>query len=112
MEQRTNQQNRALHKLYTDIATHCVAHGIDQKTVINQFEKFETPVTPEAVKETWRIIQSNMYPGKTSTTQLETHEVDKVYEVFALFWSRLTHEEFPFPSYESLANEHLDDNHT
>ena len=101
MNQRTDQQNRAIHKLYADIANHCVANGIDQKTTINTFQNFETPVTPEFVKETWRVIQTNMF-GKKSTTELTTTELDRVYDVFNKFWSEVTGEHFPFPSLEAM----------
>lgn len=101
VEQRTNRQNAAFHVLFQNIADHCLSHGIDQKVVINNFQKFETPVTPESVKETWRIIQYNMY-NTYSTKDMTTAQVDKVYEVFTKFWSLVTKEYFPFPRREDL----------
>lgn len=103
-DQRSSKQNRAFHKLFGEIANHCVSEGIDQKVAINTFQKFETPVTPEFVKETWRVIQTNMF-GKKSTTELSTAEVDRVYDVFNKFWSEITGEHFAFPSYESLISD-------
>lgn len=101
-KQRTTSQNKALHKLFTDISNHCVSIGLDQKTVINKLESYDCPTSPAFVKETWRAIQIAV-TGKQSTADLETKEIDEVYSVFSKFWSELTGEYFPYPSYESLA---------
>jgi len=97
---RTTRQNASLHKLFDEIADHCLNHGIDQKIVLDHFEKMETPVTPEFVKEVWRTIQVNMYPTKKSTTELTTTELQKVEMVFGRFWSELTQQAWFFPSDE------------
>jgi hypothetical protein len=86
-----------MHAMFDEIADHCLNHGIDQKIVLDHFEKMETPVTPEFVKETWRVIQMNMY-GKKSTTELTTKELQKVEMVFGRFWSELTQQAWFFPS--------------
>lgn len=98
---RTRQQNRALHKLYGDIANHCVQSGLDQKTVVNQLEDYECPVSPQFVKETWRAMQVAI-TGKQSTADLTKKEVDQVYDVFNKFWSETTGEHFAFPSWDAL----------
>lgn len=100
-EKRTDKQNRAMHKLYQDIADHCMSQGIDQKMTLDHFQKYETPVTPEFVKETWRTIQYNMF-NTYRTSQLSTDQVDKVYGVFTKFWSQVTGEYFSFPNREDL----------
>ena len=101
--QRTNTQNKSLHKLFENISTHCIAHGIDQKTVVDHLKAYECPTTPEAVKATWKVIQVAM-TGKTSTTELTTGEIDFVFGAFSKLWSEITGEYFPFPSYEALLN--------
>ena len=107
--QRTISQNKSLHKLFTDIASHCVAYGIDTKPVLTKLEQYPTPVSPQFVKESWRAMQIAV-TGKTSTADLDKKEIDQVYDVFNKFWSELTGEHFPFPSYDQLALQHLLDN--
>ena len=104
-EKRSSPQNRAMHKLFTDISRHCNERGIDQKTMINTFNHYETPVTPESVKETWRVIQYNMF-NTHSTKHIEKEHVDMIYGVFNKFWSQLTGEHFPFPTVEDMIIEH------
>jgi hypothetical protein len=86
--------------MFDEIAYHCIQSGIDQKIVLDHFEKMETPVTPAFVKETWRVIQLNMY-GKHSTASLTTTELKNVEEVFGRFWSELTGEPWFFPSVDN-----------
>lgn len=98
---RTLRQNAALHKLFTDIANHCVSVGIDQKATTANLGAYETPVTPQFVKEVWRILMKAT-TGKTSTKDMTKAEIDQVYEVFNKFWSELTGEHFAFPSMEMM----------
>ncbi len=100
-DQRTKQQNRALHKLFADISAYCVETGLDQKEIVTALKGYPIPASPQFVKETWRAMQIAL-TGKESTTELERKEIDQVYEVFNKFWSELTGEHFPFPSIESL----------
>lgn len=109
-KQRTSSQNKSLHKLFTDISNHCTAVGLDQKTVVNKLDSYESPTSPAFVKETWRAIQLAV-TGKQSTIDLETHEIDEVYNVFSKFWSELTGEQFTFPSYDAMAMEALLENY-
>lgn len=97
-EARSSQQNRALHKLFGDIAAHCVGAGIDQKTVTHRLTAYAVPVSPQFVKETWRAMQIAL-TGKESTKDLDRREIDQVYDVFNKFWSELTGETFRFPSF-------------
>jgi hypothetical protein len=101
--QRTNQQNKSIYKLFQDISTHCIAHGIDQKTVVEHLKAYECPTTPEAVKATWKVIQFAM-TGKKSTAELTRGEIDLVFGAFSKLWSEITGLYFPFPSYEALLN--------
>ena len=99
--QRSQQQNRALHKLFNDISAYCVETGLDQKSVVHGLKDYDLPVSPQFVKEVWRTIQYTL-TGKISTTELSKKEIDQVYDVFNKFWSELTGEHFPFPSLQEL----------
>ncbi len=96
---RSTQQNRSLHKLFSDISNSLIEQGIDQRTIIEGLQGYDAPVTPEFIKEVWKTIQYTMY-RTTSTTQLETTQYDKVYDVLNKFLG----EEFgiycPLPSVE------------
>lgn len=76
--QRTEQQNKALHKFFELLSQELNDAGLDQRTVLKP--SVDIPWSPESVKEQlWKPIQKAMYE-KESTTQLETSEVSKVYE--------------------------------
>lgn len=100
-EIRTQQQNRALHKLFNDISAYCVETGLDQRTIVNALDGYSCPTSPQFVKETWRAMQIAI-TGKKSTTELTRKEIDQVYDVFNKFWSELTGKHFAFPSIEEL----------
>lgn len=100
-KQRTTQQNKALHKLFGDISAYCVETGIDQKAVVSGLPSYAIPVSPQSVKEIWRVIQHTL-TNKVSTKDLTVKEIDQVYDVFNKFWSELTGEHFAFPSIQEL----------
>lgn len=80
---RTIKQNASIHKYCSLLAKQFQEAGLDMETVLS---KTAIPVkwTMEAVKEViWRRIQIVMYPDKTSTTQLETKDVNEVYQVIS-----------------------------
>ena len=80
---RTALQNRAIHKFCGLLAGKFNDAGLDMVTVLKEKET-EVSWTKESVKDViWRSIQVALFPDKPSTTQLETHEVTKVYEQIA-----------------------------
>lgn len=80
---RSIQQNKAIHKYCSLLATAFNEAGYDMAKVLQQKE-VEVSWTMESVKDViWRPIQLALYPKKNSTTQLETGEVDKVYRQIA-----------------------------
>jgi len=80
---RTSLQNRAIHKFCGLLADKFNDAGLDMVTVLKEKET-EVSWTMESVKDViWRGIQLALFPDKPSTTQLETHEVTKVYEQIA-----------------------------
>jgi len=77
--QRTDRQNRALHKWLTMLAEALNQTGLDQRTVLKP--GVSIPWTQKAVKEQlWRPIQRAMLE-KPSTTQLGKNEVGEVEQV-------------------------------
>lgn len=77
---RTNQQNKALHKLFEELADELLAAGVDMKVVVSIMRNYAVPATKDNVKElVWRPLQEAV-TGKKSTTELTTSEVDKVFE--------------------------------
>lgn len=77
---RTNQQNRALFKYFKELADDLNGAGVDQKMFIDHLKGWEIPITKEFLHEIWKIKQAKMFPGQTSTTQMETNQVTQVYD--------------------------------
>lgn len=78
MEQRTIQQNKALHKTFELWCDQLNGAGLTVKVVLKP--EVEVMWTPDMIKEyLWRPIQKAQL-GKESTTELTTKEVDKVYQ--------------------------------
>lgn len=104
-KQKSRLQEKSYHKLFQQIADHCVAHGIDLKMAMDQINKYEVAVTPEFVKSTWRSILYTQ-TGKRSTTEQTKDDVKNVQRDFAELWKDITKEEINWPSVE---NQYLSD---
>ena len=67
-KQITSQQNRAMHKLFSDISKECIDKGIDMREIVRD----EVPIqcTPENIKWMWKLLQKALF-GKRSTTELK-----------------------------------------
>lgn len=76
MEQRTNAQNRSLHKYCSELATELNNAGV---SVAVFMENIEADHTMESVKSLWRAFAKAKY-GKQSTTELTKKEINDVYE--------------------------------
>jgi hypothetical protein len=100
-KQRTPNQNKAIHKLFTDVAIEMLAQGIERKTVVQDLDTYTCPIDAGFMKEVWRSIQYTQ-TGKISTTQLEKAEIDKVYDTFNRFLSDSYGVHVGFPSMEAL----------
>ena len=70
-KQRTAQQNKAIHKYFSEVAMELNNAGIGMKEFIRDFE---IDVTPNAVKDIFRAIGKVKY-GKESTADLTTTEI-------------------------------------
>lgn len=98
--QRTLQQNKALHMYFTLLADELNSSGYDMKRTLKP--SVEIPWTPENVKEyLWRPIQE-AYVNKESTRELTTKEIDKVYDVLNKHLGENTGVTVVFPSKEEI----------
>lgn len=107
-EPKTRQMEKAYHLLFRQISDHCIAHGIDQKTILDELKSYEVSTSPQFVKEVWRVIMHTL-TGKTSTTEMTREEVKQVQEVFGKFWGEITGEIFNWPSIETQMLSNYDD---
>lgn len=98
----TRSQQKALHKLFTDVANEMLARGIDRRTVMRDLKGYSCPIDSAFLKEVWRTIQFTQ-TGKKSTTELTTREVQAVYDTFNVFLGEFYHIHLPWPSYEAMA---------
>lgn len=92
--QRTIQQNKALHKFFSMLATELNDAGLDMKKVLKP--EVEIPWTPATIKEhLWKPVQNAMLL-KRSTTEMTTKDVTDVYEVLIRHLGKLgIYVEFP-----------------
>ena len=99
--QRTGQQNRAMHKYFSLVSETLNNSGYTIEKVIESFT-VEHDWTPALVKELlWREAQ-RFAVKKESTTKLDkSQEITKVYEVVNRFLAKLGVESIPFPSWEN-----------
>ncbi len=98
---RSNQQNRSLHKYLEWVAEAMADAGYDMRQVV------KLPIRPNMnniKEEMFKPVMANLYPDKTSTTELSTTEMQDVYETFNLAISEKLGIGFDWPSNESLMN--------
>lgn len=78
-KQRTNQQSKALHKYFDELAVELNNRGLDMRQVLKP--EVEIPWDGKMVKEhLWRPIQKAM-TQKQSTTEMTTADPRKIHEV-------------------------------
>ena len=96
--QRSNQQNKGMHKYFEMLAQALNAGGFHQKQVLNAIkEGVEIPNTAESVKELWRQIQIAIL-DKDSTAKLERPEVSRVHRALNKWTFDTFNIDIPFPS--------------
>jgi hypothetical protein len=94
---RTSKQNSAIHKYLGMLVSQLNASGLDMKKVIK--EEVEIPWSVDSAKEyLWRPVQKAVV-NKDSTTDLDTTEVNKVYEVLSRHLSTKFNITTPFPTW-------------
>lgn len=95
---RTDQQNKALHLWFTHVAKALDDEGLSIQEVLAK--ALERPWTESSVKELiWRPVQ-NVMCDKTSTTQLTSTEVTRVYDVLNKHLGQHFGVHVPFPDGE------------
>lgn len=101
---RTMAQNRALHLMFTQLADQLNEAGFDMKRTLK--EEIDIPWTAENVKEyIWRPVMVALL-DKSSTTQLTSREVDRVFEVLSRHLGTKLGITITFPSLDSLYEAH------
>src|SRR3990167_8295473 len=98
---RTNRQSRALHKYCEMVAHELQNQGQTLQDVIKKVDMVEITPTTHTIKEIlWKPIMETVV-GKNSTTKISTAEVNKVYEIMAMFLSKNFEISLPFPDRKS-----------
>lgn len=86
-QNRTNQQNRALHLFFTMVANELNELGIPFIYHGLKGMEFEIQWTAELFKEfTWKPIQKAMF-GIESTTKLKKDQIDPIFDVINKFFA-------------------------
>lgn len=75
-KQRSLAQNRAMHKLFGNIANEMTAQGIGMRPLL---ANVELEVSGKNIKEVWRAVQITE-TGKESSTDLTTDECEAVWQ--------------------------------
>ena len=103
-KQRTNQQNKAFHKGFQEIADTLIEHGISLNVAL---KNLDVRPTMHTIKDAYRSIAEAKF-GVKSTKELTTKQVSEVWEDLVKTLSENTGIEIVFPSQEwnNLINEH------
>lgn len=100
MTQRTKSQNNSMHMLFQAVADTLNDSGIEMEVVL---KTIDVPWNKITVKEIiWRSIQKKQLL-KQSTTQLDTKNVNEVYETFNRYLAKWG-VSIPFPSINEQLN--------
>jgi len=100
---RTLRQNDSLHLYFSLLSQELNAGGWDMKKVIRQ--EVDIPWSPQTVKEyLWRPLQKAQL-DKKSTTELETTDIDLIYDTLNRVIGERTGVFIPFPSLDSMINQ-------
>lgn len=101
-KQRTGKQNNSLHKYCELVSTALNDAGLDMRTVLKP--EIEIPWSGFTVKDKmWRPIQEAMYDIH-STTEPETWQYNKIYEVMSRHMSQKLGVYVPWPSVDTMEN--------
>lgn len=107
MELRTNQQNKALHLMFSILAKELTEQGFDMKKTLRQ--EIDIMWTPHLIKEyLWRPLQIAIC-GKESTTKITTQEINQIFEIISKAIGERTGLSIEFPSIETIINKQRDE---
>jgi hypothetical protein len=100
MQQRTTQQNKALHKMFSIMAETLNNCGLDMRKTLKP--EISISWSPQSIKEyLWRPVM-RAQTGKRSTTEMTTKEVNDVYETISRHLAEKFGVDIPFPSIEEI----------
>lgn len=98
--QRTIQQNKAMHLYFRLLAEALNDAGYDMKKTLKP--TIDIPWSPETIKEyLWRPVL-NGYRLKTSTAEMSKTDIDTIYDIVNKTIGERTGVFIPFPSIENL----------
>jgi hypothetical protein len=104
---RSLKQNSSLHKYCDEMAKQMNDAGFDQRLTMRGFkEGFEIPWTMPSVKDLFRLIATAMY-GVDSTAELDTKQIQNVYEIVHLRLSEITGISVAWPSIDEMRVESM-----
>ncbi len=105
-KQRTTKQNRALHKFFSELADELNENGLDMRKTLKP--TIDIRWDGKMVKEyIWRPLMK-IQLGKSSTTEMTTSDIDKVFETINKHFADKFGLQIDFPSIEGLMmNERL-----
>jgi len=99
---RTIHQNKALHKMLSELANTLNEYGINYEQLIISAD---IPWSPEMTKDLiWRPVMK-AYCGKKSTTEMTTTDIDKIFEIIVKAVGEKTGAVLQWPSISTLINE-------
>lgn len=99
-KQRTIQQNKSIHRGCTDIANLLTEQGKNLSVVI---ERLDVRPSMESVKDIFRAIAKAKY-GIESTSDLQTHQVNEVWDDLIKAVSEATGVFVHYPAKENFIN--------
>lgn len=81
---RTEQQNKSIHLWFTAVAKECLETGVTVNDILGKTASLQ--VDEDFIKWMFRRIGKKKY-GKESTTQLESYQIDLIYDEMVKFFA-------------------------
>lgn len=105
-DDRTLNQNSALHLMFSQLSKECLAKGIEMRQLVRE----EVPIecTPENLKWLWKLLQKALFKTESTTKLKKTGQIEIVYDNFNKILIERTKGEIslpPFPSLETQVKE-------
>lgn len=99
-DQRTIQQNKALHLWFRMLANTLNENGVDMATILSKFI-IDIPATEHNIKEDiFKPVMFAMYGKRSTTNLLKKEEIDRLVDVICKFLGEMKIECPVFPSIE------------
>lgn len=97
-QRRTNSQNRALHKWFTELSDLCLDVGLEAEVI---FKDVEVSVSSEMIKSIFRAMGKRKF-GKESTADLDKKEFQQTCDELIKHFAKLGLSLPPFPNIDDL----------